>query len=128
MDTALANDLSIKYFGHPMTKRVTVDPLTDESIDYAELIADVVTSPQHGYSRFHIGHHKPSQQPKHLPGNVRWQFKASNDFQSTMDVRVARIAYRINEYVDTGQESLLEEALDALDTLRKGQAEDFDAP
>lgn len=128
IDESDVNDMSVKYFGHPISREVTTDPVSDEPLDYLELVSDVVTAPRHGYSRFHIGHQDPRTQPKHLPANVRWQFKASNDFQGTMDVRVARIAYRIDEYTRTGNTALLDEAGDALEQLRRGGAHVLGTP
>src|SRR5207247_10864913 len=108
-DRGLADSLSVKYFGTAIPEEMTKDPLTDEVLDYGQLVDDVVTRPKHGYSRFHIGHQDPRSQPKHRPKTVRWQLKASNDFQGTMDIRVARIALRIdtltrNPQADTARE------------------------
>jgi hypothetical protein len=112
IDANQRDTLRLRYC--PDTADVTIDPLTDQSLDYNELVEDIVTKPLHGYSRFHIGHQDPKLQPKHMPGNVRWQFKASNDFQGAMAIQVARIAFLLNEFKRTGDKDLLERAQEAL--------------
>jgi hypothetical protein len=89
----------------------------DEAFDFRELANDIAHKPQHGYSRFHIGHQDPRFHPKHLQKNVRWQLKASNDFQKTMDSRVARIAYMIDCFTRTGQRELFDNAMAELSAL-----------
>ncbi|MFI5181432.1 MAG: hypothetical protein ACHQPI_08590 [Thermoanaerobaculia bacterium] len=114
VDTEFRATITRKYFPDAVTEGVTTDPLTDESLDYSELVEDIVGAPRHGYSKFHIGHQDPRSQPKHLPGNIRWQLKTSNDFQGTMDIRVARIAYRIDQFTRNRNPGLFEEAYLAL--------------
>lgn len=109
--------ISSKYFGKAPPNEVTRDPVTDEELDWNELVDDVVEKPKHGYSRFHIGHQDPRTQPKHLPQNIRWQLKASNDFQDGMDIRVARIAYSIDQLTRTGDPHLVEEITQAFALL-----------
>lgn len=117
VDRDFVTALARKYFEDTGAGESTRDPLTDEPLSYPELVEDIVNNPKHGYSRFHIGHQDPRFQPKHNPGNVRWQSKKSNDFQGTMDIRVARIAYRIDQYLRNNDPQLLEEARKALAAL-----------
>src|SRR5262249_44070255 len=102
--------LSTKYFGRRSSDGNITDPLTEEPLDYSELVHDVVTKPKHGYSKFHIGHQDPRYHPKHTPNNVRWQLKSSNDFQQKMDIRVARIAFKIDQFTRAPAGHLLKEA------------------
>jgi hypothetical protein len=117
-------ELSRKYFDGTTAGRATSDPLTGEILDYRGLVQDIVEKPQHGYSKFHIGHQDPRSHPKHLPGNVRWQLKTSNDFQGRMDVRVARIALRIDELTRNPSGGAVEEIAGALTQLYR----DLDIP
>jgi hypothetical protein len=117
IDQGLIKHISEKYFGVPVEEDSTKDPITDEPLSYPDLVADVVGKPVHGYSKFHIGHQNPTIHPKHTPSNIRWQLKASNDFQGPMDVRVARIAFRINELTNNPDPSKVEEIEHNLDVL-----------
>jgi|GEM_PF-2487940 len=116
IDKSFLNDLAAKYLSSAPVQP-TNDPLTDEVLDYPELVADIVDKPKHGYSKFHIGHQEPKLSPKHLPGNVRWQLKASNDFQGSMNIRVARIAFLIDQFTTTRDPELLRKATRELDEL-----------
>jgi hypothetical protein len=116
IDRSFVNELSAKYLTS-LPVQPTKDPLTNEVLDYTELVADIVDKPKHGYSKFHIGHQEPKLSPKHLPGNVRWQLKASNDFQGSMNIRVARIAFRIDQFTITRDPELLREATRELEEL-----------
>lgn len=115
-DRSFLNELASKYLTSAPVQPTT-DPLTDEVLDYGELVADIVDKPKHGYSKFHIGHQEPKLSPKHLPGNVRWQLKASNDFQGSMNIRVARIAFRIDQFTTRRDPELLREATRELEEL-----------
>jgi hypothetical protein len=117
VDQELMKSLSLTHLGVPLTPGPTKDPLTDEVLDFTELVNDVVHKPKHGYSKFHIGHQDPRFHPKHLHQNVHWQFKASNDFQTTMDIRVARIAYEIDRFTRTGDKQLFDRAMEELALL-----------
>ena len=124
IDMEFASALSRKYFGSAIALEPTTDPLTDEVLGYTELRRDVVEDPKHGYSRFHIGHQDPKTHPKHRPDNVRWQLKTSNDFQGTMAIRVARIAFHIDQFTRTQEPRLIEEATAALEELRRDVLDD----
>lgn len=113
VDERLIADISERHFAALGLSDHTLDPLTDEVLNWDELVEDVVTNPVHGYSRFHIGHQDPKLQPKHMPANVRWQLKPSNDFQDGMDIRVARIAYKIHLLTQTADAQLVGQVLDA---------------
>ena len=116
-DRGLVDELSIRLLGSPLSDDPLRDPVTDEVLSYSELIRDVVEKPKHGYSKFHIGHQDPQSHPKHDPENVRWQLKSSNDFQGTMDVRVARLAFRIDELARNPQARTLDEVREGLAQL-----------
>lgn len=116
---ALVARVTSRYFPNAPIAEVTRDPLTDEVLDWNELVQDIVEKPKHGYSRFHIGHQDPRSHPKHMPGNVRWQLKASNDFQDGMDIRVARIAFSIDLLTRTRDAALVRVVTDALVSLCK---------
>ena len=122
IDQALATELRGRYLAETTNDTLGVDPLTDEPLNYLDLIEDVVGRPKHGYSKFHIGHQDPKLQPKHVPSNIRWQLKASNDFQGTMDIRVARIAYLTDQFTRTGDSRLIDAAQRALACLRENRA------
>ena len=116
VDSELPETLSARYFNGAIPPEI-VDPLTDEPLDYREMIKDVVTKPKHGYSKFHIGHQDPRFHPKHNAQNIRWQLKSSNDFQGTMDIRVARIAYRIDRLTRAPDGELASDIAAAFDNL-----------
>lgn len=116
-DRGLVDELSTRLFGSPLSDDPLTDPVTDVVLSYPELIRDVVENPTHGYSKFHIGHQDPKSHPKHAPANVRWQLKSSNDFQGTMDVRVARLAFRIDDLARNPQASTLDEVREGLAQL-----------
>jgi hypothetical protein len=117
VDADMFSNLATKYLPDLQINAITCDPVTDQPLDYIELVKDVVTEPTHGYSRFHIGHQDPRFHPKHVNRNIRWQLKASNDFQGTMDIRVARIAFQIDQFTRTSDVGLLQNAKDELKTL-----------
>lgn len=117
IDRAYLEGLSQKYFGAALPDTCTRDPLTDEELDFKDLVDDVVDNPKHGYSQYHIGHQDPRFHPKHIHKNVRWQKKASNDFQTTMDIRVARIASKVDQFTRTKDKALFETAMKELREL-----------
>jgi hypothetical protein len=117
VDRELLKTLFKTYLGVALPEGPIKDPVTDEVFDFRELVNDVAHKPQHGYSKFHIGHQDPRFHPKHLHLNVRWQLKSSNDFQKTMDSRVARIAYMIDCYTRTRQQELFDNAVAELSVL-----------
>jgi hypothetical protein len=117
VDEELMKTLSLTHLGSPLPTGPTKDPLTDEPLDFIDLVNDVVHKPKHGYSKFHIGHQDPRFHPKHLHQNVHWQFKTSNDFQTTMDIRVARIAYEIDRFTRTSDKQLFDRAMEELALL-----------
>lgn len=59
------------------------DPITDEEFDYLEYVNEQAM-PVHGRSKFHIGHMNPKAIPKHVPDNIMWQTKLSNEIQGGM--------------------------------------------
>jgi hypothetical protein len=117
VDAELLKTLARTHLGTELPLGPIKDPVTDEIFNFLELANDVAHRPQHGYSKFHIGHQDPRFHPKHLHSNVRWQLKSSNDFQKTMDSRVARIAYMIDCFTRTGQQELFDKAMTELSAL-----------
>lgn len=117
VDTQLLNDVWERNFPSIPRAPETSDPITDEALDWNELVADIVDRPVHGYSLFHIGHQNPKLRPKHRADNIRWQLKPSNDFQGGMVAPVARIAYRLNQLTEDPDASLLDDVMRALEQL-----------
>ena len=96
--------LLTRYLGKEPEAGAYRDPLTRESLDYAQMKAQV-EDPTHGVSDFHLGHDNPQTTPKHSAENISWRSSRSNLLQGDLTLPQARAKFveLIARYFELGE-------------------------